>query len=229
MKRILLIFGARGALGSEATNVFLDKKYDKYYFFDFKLTSVNYKDPRVKTVDIEDLSIEEDVAEAFDEVEVEEDAYYFLFSTIGGIKAGNPVWDTSYDDWKFMMDLNLNISFLLAKYFAKLVQKARGGSICFTSAMVGLEPSPNKAAYGTSKSALIYLVKTLAKEGREINLTANAVAPLLLDTAENREWVKDVTSMIKPARVAESIDSVFNRFDSYSGNIFELPFQLSNE
>lgn len=179
-------------------------------------------------MDIGDLSYETEIVKAFDEVEVEEDAFYFLISTIGGIKAGEPIWDMSYEDWQFMLNLNLNISFLLSKHFAKLVQKARGGSICFTSAMVGLNPAVNKAAYGTSKSALNYLVKTLAKEGRGINLTANAIAPLLPDTAENREWVNDVESMVKPARVAESIDSIFNRYDSFSGNIFELPFQLTN-
>ncbi|MDZ7763302.1 MAG: SDR family NAD(P)-dependent oxidoreductase [Melioribacteraceae bacterium] len=62
-----------------------------------------------------------------------------------------------------MITLNSTIAFLLAKHFIKFSEKVLGGSICFTTAMTSLQPSENKAAYGTSKSALNYFSKNSLK------------------------------------------------------------------
>ena len=194
MKKILLIFGANGSLGKGITKVLSEKNYDDIYLFDFeKPETVSGKH---KFVVIDDLSVEENVEEAFSYVERENNAVYFLYSTIGGFGGGTGIEDYDYDEWRNMFDKNLNTNFLLAKYFSKLVSDKNEGSVCFTSALTGVNPEKNKSAYGISKSALIYLVKTLAKEGKENNITANCIAPRVLDTEENREWVKDASIMV---------------------------------
>ena len=128
-----------------------------------------------------------------------------------------------------MMNMNLKTSFLIAKYFSLLVKKSHSGSICLTSAHTGLVAESGKAVYGSSKAALIHLIKTLAEEGKEINLSANAIAPFIIDTSANREWMKDADyeAWIKPAEIGELVDSIFQNYRLMSGNIYQLKYRQS--
>ncbi|MDP4115968.1 MAG: SDR family NAD(P)-dependent oxidoreductase, partial [Bacteroidota bacterium] len=150
-------------------------------------------------------------------------------STIGGYTGGNKIWETSSDEWDKMLSKNLKANFLICKFFALAVQKAAGGSICLTSAYTGVSPEIGKAAYGTSKSALNYLVKTLALEGTEIGLSANAIAPLIIDTPSNREWGNedDFTKWQKPEEIGEIVLDLFANYKSVTGNIIELKERLN--
>jgi NAD(P)-dependent dehydrogenase (short-subunit alcohol dehydrogenase family) len=67
-------------------------------------------------------------------------------------------------------------------------------------------------------------VKTISDEGVKINLTANAIAPYIIDTPANREWmdIKDYSKMIKPAEIGSLVLSIFKNFNFISGNIFDL-------
>ncbi len=105
-----------------------------------------------------------------------------LFSTIGGFTGGKKIWETEVGYFDRMINMNLKTNFLIAKYFSLLVRKLDSGSICLTSAYTGLFPEEGKGVYGASKAALIHLVKTLAEEGKEIKLSANAIAPFIIDT-----------------------------------------------
>lgn len=225
MKKILLIFGAGGALGKGCTKVLIQKDYDKIYLFDSKNLEVT--DNKVEHVKTEDLSKEKNVISALEKVKIEKDAHYFLFSTIGGFAGGKQIAETSLDEFNKMITLNINISFLIAKHFVKLVGKTSGGSICFTSAMTSLGPAENKVSYGLSKNGLNYLIKTLAKEGRKNNLSANAIAPLVLDTPGNREWVKDSSIIVNPDAIGKLVQAVFENSRVISGNIIEVPGTLN--
>lgn len=222
MKKELLLFGASGALGKGAAKIFLQKSYDKVYLFGSSLEQLD--NPKVEKIITRDLAQEENVINAFESVKPEKDKILFLFSTVGGFSGGKFLWDTTAEDWDRMMNLNLRISFLIAKHFAKIVKESAGGSICFTAAYTGLYPESKKAAYGISKGGLIHLVKTLALEGREINLSVNAIAPYIIDTPANREWMQDAdfSKWIKPEEIAGLAVSLFNNFNFVSGNILEL-------
>lgn len=222
MNKELLIFGASGALGKGVTDVFINKNYDRVYLFDFKHNNVSK--PNVKQITIKDLSVQENVAQAFSEISPSKEKVFFLFSTIGGFAGGKKVWEMDSGDFDRMMDMNLKTSFLIAKYFSELVKNSDSGSICFTSAYTGIIPEVGKSAYGTSKAALIHLVKSLAEEGKEINLSANAIAPFIIDTPANREWMKkeDTENWIKPSEIGEFVNTVFQNYNLLSGNIYEL-------
>lgn len=227
MKKEILIFGSNGALGKGVTDSFLKKDYNKYYLFDFH--------PRIKNgnnivqLEVNDLSVEENVKKAFENINPSKETAYFLFSTVGGFAGGKSVWETDYLDWDKMMAINLKTSFLISKYFSILVKNSHSGSICFTAAFTGLSAEPKKAAYGASKSALIHLVETLAEEGKEIRLSANAVAPYIIDTPANRDWMKnsDFESWIIPEEVGEFIHSIFTNYHFITGNIFKLTHRFS--
>jgi NAD(P)-dependent dehydrogenase (short-subunit alcohol dehydrogenase family) len=227
LKKELLIFGASGALGNGVTEVFLKKNYDKIYLFDFKHKEITQTN--VEQMIVKDLSIEENVKKAFNEIKPSNETLYFLFSTIGGFTGGKKIWETDLGDFDRMINMNLKTSFLIAKYFSLLVKDSHSGSICLTSAYTGLVPESGKAIYGASKAALIHLIKSLAEEGKEINLSANAIAPFIIDTPANREWMKDANyeAWIKPAEIGEFVNSIFERYNLLSGNIYQLTHRLS--
>lgn len=228
MKKELLIFGSSGALGNGVTNVFLKKKYDKIYLFDFKHKGIT--NTNAKQIIVKDLSLEENIKKAFDEVKPSKETIFCLFSTIGGFAGGKKIWETNSESFDRMINMNLKTSFLISKYFSLLVSKSHSGSVCFTSAYTGLVPEPEKGVYGTSKAALIHLVKTLAEEGKEIKLSANAIAPFIIDTPSNREWMKDADyeGWIKPAEIGEFVNSIFLSYHLLSGNIFQLKYRFNS-
>ena len=223
MKKELLIFGSNGALGKGVTNILKTKDYDKIYLFDFHLKEEN-TDPTTVQIKIEDLSDEKNIKQAFSHIKSSKDTAFFLFSTVGGFAGGKKVWETNLDEFEEMINLNLTASFLLAKYFALLIKDSNSGSICFTAAYTGLFPESSKAAYGASKGAMIHLVNSLAEEGNEINLSANAIAPYIIDTPANRGWIKDADfeNWMKPEEIGELIHSLFNNYNFITGNIIRL-------
>ena len=226
MKKKLLIFGSSGALGNEVTELFLRKNYDEFYLFDFKHKELSLDN--IKRIIVNDLSSEKNVQEAFGKVIPSKDSVYYLFSTVGGFTGGKKIWETEVGYFDRMINMNLKTNFLIAKYFSLLVKDSHSGSICLTSAYTGLVAEDGKGVYGASKAALIHIVKTLAEEGKEINLSANAIAPYIIDTPSNREWLtdSDYEKWIKPSEIGEFVDSIFQNYNLISGNIFKLKYRF---
>lgn len=229
MKKILLIFGSSGALGNVVTESFLDKDYDRIFLFDFKHKAISKTN--VEQIIIKDLSVEENVKNAFSEISSAKDTAYFLYSTMGGFYGGKKIWETDASYLDRMLDMNLKTNFLVAKYFSVLVKNSHSGSICLTAAYTGLIPESGKAVYGASKASLIHFVKTLAEEGKDIRLSANAIAPYIIDTPANREWMPNAIyeSWIKPEEIGEFVHSIFLSYNIVSGNIFPLKYRFDKE
>ncbi len=224
MKKELIIFGAFGALGKGVTEFMKKKDYHHIYLFDYIIPVEEKGSNKISLFATGDLSHEKNIENAFKVIKPVDDKLYFLFSTIGGFFGGKSIAQTEKDDWLKMLNMNLNINFLIAKHFSKVIEKTVAGSICFTSARTSQFPEANKAAYGTSKAALNYLVKTLAIEGEKINLSVNALAPLIIDTPENRKWMPEENSDLwgKPEEIGNFLHNLFNNFHYISGNVILL-------
>jgi NAD(P)-dependent dehydrogenase (short-subunit alcohol dehydrogenase family) len=225
MKQELLIFGAYGALGRGATSILIEKKFDEVFLFGSHIDEkVKVVRPNIRNILVSDLSVEKNVIEAYSYIEPAADKALFLFSTVGGFAGGKFIWETDESDFDKMLTINLKTNFLLAKHFARLVKESAGGSICFTSAYTGSHADSKKGAYGLSKSALNNLVKTLALEGKEINLSVNAIAPYIIDTPDNRQWMKsaDYSKWTKPEELGEIVYGLFKNYNAVSGNIIEF-------
>lgn len=227
MKKYLLIFGANGELGYGVTSVLIKKDFDDIYLFDFKFDE-QFSDKKIHQIIISDLADEKNVQKAFQQINVDSSAEYFLFSTIGGFFGGKKIWETSQEELMKMFSMNLLTNFNLVKYFSQLITNSKGGAIIFTSAYTANHPEENKFAYGMSKSSLSYLVKSLAIEGESIKLSSMAIAPFILDTKSNRKWMSDSNfdKWIKPEEVGNLIYDLFNNYKINSGNIIELKIRL---
>ncbi|MGE5412300.1 MAG: SDR family oxidoreductase [Clostridiales bacterium] len=226
MKKELLIAGATGNLGKGVTKYFIKQDYEKIYLLGRNLEASADEIEGIRRIQAGDLSVEKNVEEVFSKIKPEQTTTYFLFSTLGGYTGGSTLWDTSFEDFERMIKINLFTNFLIAKHFSDLVSKSSGGSLCLTSSFASFSPEINKAAYGISKSALNFMVRTLALEARSINMSVNAIAPFLINTEENRSWVKDKTLMIDPEEIAQVVCNLFNNYKFITGSIIALPFSL---
>jgi 3-oxoacyl-[acyl-carrier protein] reductase len=88
----------------------------------------------------------------------------------------------SDDDWTSVIDTNLTGSYRLAKRAAKGMLRQRKGRIVFISSVVGLLGSAGQVNYAASKSGLVGMARSMARELGSRSITANVVAPGFVET-----------------------------------------------
>lgn len=99
-----------------------------------------------------------------------------------GVAIFKPVMETTFEEWRHVMATNLDGAFLCTQAFVPLMRKTGGGSIVNIASISGLRASTLRAAYGTSKAALIHLTKQQAVELGDVGIRVNAVAPGPVET-----------------------------------------------
>jgi 3-hydroxybutyrate dehydrogenase len=117
------------------------------------------------------------------------------------------VEDFPEDRWDGLIGLLLTSPFLLAKYaWPSLRQSGSGRFIAIASAHA-LAASPFKAGYVSAKHGVLGLVKTLALEGAEHGITANAVCPGYVRTPLVENQIGDQASAhgMSEERVLEEV------------------------
>lgn len=84
----------------------------------------------------------------------------------GGIVYGSQgagIWDNTDAVWKEALDLNLLATWRLAELTTEDMKQHGKGSIISVESCGGFTPIPPAIAYGTSKAALLFVVRSLAK------------------------------------------------------------------
>jgi len=99
-----------------------------------------------------------------------------------GIAVFKPLGETSFEEWRRVLGVNLDGAFLCSQACVPFMKRAGGGSIVNIASISGLRASTLRVAYGTSKAALIHLTQQQAVELGTIGIRANAVAPGPVDT-----------------------------------------------
>src|SRR5688500_17542749 len=97
----------------------------------------------------------------------------------------------SEDDWSSVIDTNLTGSFRVAKRAAKGMLRLKRGRIVFVSSVVGLLGSAGQVNYAASKSGLVGMARSIARELGSRSITANVVAPGFVETEMTAELPED--------------------------------------
>ena len=88
----------------------------------------------------------------------------------------------SEDDWSQVIDTNLSGAFRVVKRVARDMLRQRRGRIVLVSSVVGLSGSAGQVNYSASKSGLVGLARSVARELGSRGITANVVAPGFVET-----------------------------------------------
>jgi 3-hydroxybutyrate dehydrogenase len=94
-----------------------------------------------------------------------------------GIQHVSPIEEFPVERWNTIVSLLLTSPFLLARYAWPALKNSGAGRFIAIASVHGLVASPYKAAYISAKHGVVGLCKTLALEGAEVGITANAVCP----------------------------------------------------
>jgi NAD(P)-dependent dehydrogenase (short-subunit alcohol dehydrogenase family) len=100
-----------------------------------------------------------------------------------GIALFKPLLQTGFDEWRRVMATNLDGAFLCTQAVAPLMLRGGGGSVVHIASISGLRASTLRVAYGTSKAALLHLMRQQAVELGALGIRVNAVAPGPVETA----------------------------------------------
>ncbi|MFO1271760.1 MAG: SDR family oxidoreductase [Rubrivivax sp.] len=143
-------------------------------------------DPKVKAGEVlgihADVSSPEQVKAAFARIDATFGRVDALVNN-AGVAVFKKIGDTTWEDWKYVLNTNLDGPFLCTQAAAPLmIRGGRGGAVVNIASISGLRASTMRVAYGTSKGAVIHLTKQQAIEYGDAGIRVNCVAPGPVDT-----------------------------------------------
>ena len=94
-----------------------------------------------------------------------------------------PVVEYPVEDWKRVIDIDLNGPFLCSRALVPHMVKAGYGRIVNIASIAGKEGNPNAAAYAAAKGGVIAFTKALGKELAQSGVLVNCVTPAAAQTA----------------------------------------------
>jgi 3-oxoacyl-[acyl-carrier protein] reductase len=109
-----------------------------------------------------------------------------------GITRDTLLMRMSDDDWDQVIATNLSGAFRMARRAARPMIRGRFGRIVFISSVVGMMGSAGQVNYAASKSGLVGLARSLARELGSRGVTANVVAPGFIETDMTAELGEDL-------------------------------------
>jgi 3-oxoacyl-[acyl-carrier protein] reductase len=94
-----------------------------------------------------------------------------------------PMIDINEQDWRMVIDTNLNGAFFLAKAVAKtMIPNGEGKKIVIVSSQVGIKGMPGSSVYSVSKHGVEGIIKNLALELAKYRINVNGIRPGAVDT-----------------------------------------------
>ncbi|MDC1114946.1 SDR family NAD(P)-dependent oxidoreductase [Candidatus Pelagibacter sp.] len=143
------------------------------------LKEINSNDLSFKKVDVTNFeAIEKALLETENEL-----GKIDLFVNNAGITGMNvKVWDYPLDEWKKVIELDLNSTFYCCKAVVPHMIKNNYGRIVNIASIAGKEGNPNASAYSTAKAGVIGFTKSLGKELADKNIAVNCVTPAAAKT-----------------------------------------------
>ena len=109
-----------------------------------------------------------------------------------GITRDTLLMRMSDEDWDQVIATNLTGAFRVARRAARPMIRGRFGRIVFISSVVGQMGSAGQVNYAASKSGLVGMARSLARELGSRGVTANVVAPGFIETGMTAELGDDL-------------------------------------
>lgn len=132
-----------------------------------------------------------------------------------GVSADMLTMRLSEEEWDRVLDTDLKGAFLTTKAALRPMLRQRWGRIINIASVVAYTGNAGQASYAAAKAGLLGLTKSVAREVATRGVTANVVAPGLINTAmtedlseEIRSWMLSQVPMGRPGTVEDVAGSV---------------------
>jgi meso-butanediol dehydrogenase/(S,S)-butanediol dehydrogenase/diacetyl reductase len=106
-----------------------------------------------------------------------------------GVREIVPFLQLPFAEWQRVISVNLTGTFLCSQAIARhMVERGGGGKIVNLASVAGLMAVPNRAAYVSSKHAVVGLTKEMALELADKHIQVNAIAPGVVRTSMTESY-----------------------------------------
>ncbi len=199
--KVAVVTGGTRGIGFATVEKFLENGA-KVFLLGSKKESVDNAIDKLKSIN-DDYEVDGDYPNLCDLASVEKTFNHIvekygkidILVNNAGMSAMDKIYDYKEEDFKKIIDLNVNAVFNCSRAVVDYMKKNGGGVILNTSSMVSIYGQPSGCGYPASKFAVNGLTKSLARELGKDNIRVNAVAPGVTLT----DMMKDVPdSVIEP-------------------------------
>lgn len=118
-----------------------------------------------------------------------------------GINRDGTLLRMSDDDWKDVIDVNLNGAFYCTKSVIRPMMRNRWGRLIMISSISGLMGNEGQTNYSASKAGLVGFCRAVARELGSRDITANTIAPGFIKTGMTErmdDGQKDIMEGVVP-------------------------------
>jgi NAD(P)-dependent dehydrogenase (short-subunit alcohol dehydrogenase family) len=141
-----------------------------------------------------DLTDTQAVTALLDQVQSRFERLDVLVNVAGGLSVIKALGETETEEWRRELQRNAETAFAVTRAALPLLRTS-GGAIINFAAPAGLRAQARLGAYSAAKAAVVALTRALALEEKGNGVRANALAPGMIDTEQNRTAVADPQSV----------------------------------
>ena len=183
--RVAVVTGGAQGFGLATTEKFIESGA-KVIIWDINedeaKKAINKIGSKNLTYQIVDVSNFEAINKNLTEIESSHNKIDIFINNAGITGINATLEEYPIEEWKKVINLNLNSVFYCCKAVVPFMIKNNYGRIVNIASIAGKEGNPNASAYSTSKAGVIGLTKSLGKELAQKNIAVNCVTPAAAKT-----------------------------------------------